>query len=169
MKKEKEYNVFLVDDDLMYINTLEFGLRNDKRNNLIVKSFSTGEACIKEAYASSPDIVVLDYHLNASAKNAMNGMKILSILKRINRDINVVMLSSQDKMEIAVDCLRSGAFDYVIKNDVAFVRLKNSINNIIYDIDMKRNSKLYRSLNIAIGIILFVLLAIIVATSEGRF
>jgi two-component system, OmpR family, response regulator len=148
---------------------LEFGLQNDKRNNLSVKTFSTGEACIKEAYASSPDIVVLDYYLNSSSKNAMNGMRILNILKRINSNIQVIMVSGQDKMEVAVDCLRSGAFDYVIKNEVALVRIKNTINNIIYDIDAKRSNKLYRSLNIAIGIILFVLFAIIITTSEGRF
>lgn len=169
MKKEKTYNVYLVDDDSVYLDTLEYTLQSSPYSNqLNLKTFSTGEACIKEVFTTSPDIVVLDYYLNSTSKKAMNGIKILSILKRFNRNIQVVMLSSQEKMDIAVNSLKYGASDYVIKNENAFSSIKNSINTMLCDIDVKRSSLNYQVWNIAFAILFLTALILLVVTSTGR-
>jgi DNA-binding NtrC family response regulator len=41
------------------------------------------------------------------------------------------MLSSQDKIDVAVNCMHHKAFDYVVKSETAFMRLKLIITNII--------------------------------------
>jgi two-component system OmpR family response regulator len=166
MKKDKAYTIYLVDDDSMYRNTLEYTLKDNLESKLTLKTFSTGEDCLKEIYESNPpDIVVLDYHLNSVSKHAMNGIKILGMLKSFNENIQVIMLSSQEKMDIAVNSVRYGAFDYVIKNESAFVRVRKIVDNIIYNIDLKRNVKTYQSWNLVAGILFLIFLSTIIISN----
>ena len=62
----------------------------------------------------------------------MNGIVTLDKIKYYNKDIAVIMLSSQDKIEVAVDCMLHNASDYVVKSETAFIRLKKSINTIFH-------------------------------------
>jgi len=57
-------------------------------------------------------------------------MQTLDRIKEINAGIPVIMLSSQDKIEVAVSCMHHKAFDYVVKSETAFVRLQKVISNI---------------------------------------
>jgi DNA-binding NtrC family response regulator len=62
----------------------------------------------------------------------MNGIETLDKIKEVNPEIPVVMLSSQDKIDVAVDCMHHKAFDYVVKSETAFMRLKNIISTIMH-------------------------------------
>jgi DNA-binding NtrC family response regulator len=59
-------------------------------------------------------VIILDYHLDGIDKNAMNGIETLDKIKEYDSDIPVVMLSSQDKIDVAISCMHK-AFDYVVK------------------------------------------------------
>ena len=61
------------------------------------------------------------------------------------------MLSGQDNLEIAVDSIKYGARDYVIKNESAFVRMKQIVNNIIENIYLKKDLKRYSIWNWTFG------------------
>ena len=50
--------------------------------------------------------------------------------KAFNPEIPVIMLSSQDKIEVAINCMHHKAFDYVVKSETAFVRLQKIITSI---------------------------------------
>ncbi len=60
----------------------------------------------------------------------MNGIETLDKIKAYNPDIPVVMLSSQDKIEVAINCMHHRAFDYVVKSETAFIRLQKIITTI---------------------------------------
>lgn len=60
----------------------------------------------------------------------MNGMETLDKIKAFNPDIPVVMLSSQDKIEVAITCMHHKAFDYIVKSETAFMRLQKTITSI---------------------------------------
>jgi len=77
-----------------------------------------------------PDVIILDYYLDGIDTTAMNGIETLDKIKAFNQDIPVVILSSQDKIEVAVNCMHHRAFDYVVKSETAFVRLQQIITNI---------------------------------------
>jgi DNA-binding NtrC family response regulator len=64
-------------------------------------------------------------------KNAMNGIQTLDKIKIFNPDIPVVMLSSQDKIEVAINCMHHKAFDYVVKSETAFLRMEKKIETIL--------------------------------------
>lgn len=126
MNKEK-IKLFLVDDDPVFLKSLEIEFL--QHGDFSIETFATGERCI-ENLSYSPDVIILDYHLDGIDKNAMNGMDTLDKIKASYPDIPVVMLSSQDKIDVAVNCMHHRAFDYVVKSETAFIRLQKIITNI---------------------------------------
>jgi DNA-binding NtrC family response regulator len=127
MSTEKKIKLFLVDDDALYLKLLEIELLENA--DFIIETYPTGELCI-ENLSHKPDVIILDYHLDGIDPGAMNGVDTLDKIKAFNPDIPVVMLSSQDKIEVAVDCMHHKASDYVVKSETAFVRLKKTITTI---------------------------------------
>jgi two-component system, OmpR family, response regulator len=125
--EDKRINIFLVDDDALFLKSLEieFFLAAD----VTIETFATGELCI-ENLSHNPDVIILDYFLNGIEENAMDGIKTLDKIKAINPDIPVVMLSSQDKIDVAVNCMHHKAYDYVVKSETAFMRLRKIISTI---------------------------------------
>jgi two-component system OmpR family response regulator len=123
MKTEK-IKLFLVDDDPLFLKSLEIEFLQHAEYS--IQTFETGERCI-EFLSDKPDVIVLDYHLDGIHKDAMNGLEALDKIKVFNQDIPVIMLSSQDKIEVAVNCMHHKAHDYVIKSETAFIRLQKII------------------------------------------
>ena len=123
MKNEK-IKLFLVDDDAVFLKSLEIEFL--QHADFVIETFATGELCI-ENLSDNPDVIILDYHLDGIDKTAMNGMETLDKIKTYNPDIPIVMLSSQDKIEVAISCMHHRAFDYVVKSETAFLRLQKNI------------------------------------------
>ncbi|MDP3359312.1 MAG: response regulator [Lutibacter sp.] len=119
--------LFLVDDDAVYLKLMEIEFL--QHADFDIETYPTGEKCI-ENLSHNPDIIILDFYLDGVDKNAMNGMETLDKIKAINPNIPVVMLSSQDKIDIAISCMHHGAFDYVVKSETAFLRLQKIITRI---------------------------------------
>jgi two-component system, OmpR family, response regulator len=130
MKTKQLINIFFVDDDPIYLKMLENNLKQSKHYTSKVYTYTTGEECIENMHIK-PDVVVLDYYLNGVNKDAMDGIQTLKQIKIKNSNTQIVVLSGQDKIDIAVDCIKNGAFDYIPKSESAFVRTQNAINNIL--------------------------------------
>ena len=111
----------------MFLKSLEIQFLDHA--DFIIEKFSTGELCL-ESLSHNPDVIILDYHLDGIDKNATNGIDTLDKIKIFNPDIPVVMLSSQDKIEVAVNCIHHRAFDYVVKSETAFMHLQKIISLI---------------------------------------
>ncbi len=126
MEKEK-IKIFLVDDDAVFLKALEIEFMHHA--DFTIETYPTGEACIW-SLSHAPDIIILDYYLNGIVKTAMNGLQTLDEIKKFNSEIPVIMLSSQDKIEVAINCMHHKAFDYVVKSETAFVRLQKIITTI---------------------------------------
>ena len=126
MKNEK-ISLFLVDDDAVFLKSLEIEFLSHA--DFTIGAFTTGEHCL-ENLSENPDVIILDYHLDGIDKNAMNGLETLDKIKASHPDIPVVMLSSQDKIDVAINCMHHRAFDYVVKSETAFIRLRKIISSI---------------------------------------
>jgi two-component system OmpR family response regulator len=113
MNNEK-IKLFLVDDDAVFLKSLEIEF-------------------LQHA----------DYRLDGIDKNAINGIETLDRIKSYNSDIPVVMLSAQDKIEVAIDCMHHRAFDYVVKSETAFLRLQKIITSIFSYKKMEKELKWY--------------------------
>lgn len=120
--------LFLVDDDALFLKSLEIDFLATKKFD--VETFPSGEMCI-ENLIKKPDIIVLDYHLDGINVGAINGIETLDIINIDHGNIPVIILSSQDKIEVAVNCMHHKASDYVVKSETSFFRLTKIIDAIL--------------------------------------
>ncbi|MFI5151508.1 MAG: response regulator [Bacteroidia bacterium] len=121
--------IFLVDDDALYLKVLESHFIENPM--LDITSFATGEDCLLQL-SRKPDIIILDYFLNGKNEEAKNGLAILKKIKSEDPRIQVIMLSSYENVEIALDCISCNAFNFIVKNETTFLRLKHSIKQIFH-------------------------------------
>lgn len=120
-------HVFLVDDDPFYRKLLEDVFSNE--NEFKVRSYASSNDCLANI-DKKPDLIILDYQLDSVDSSAPNGLTTLRKIKSLLPDTHVIMMSSQDKIDVAVNCMKNGASDYITKNETAFVKMKISVKNI---------------------------------------
>lgn len=120
MTTRKLTTVFIVEDDAMQRSMLTDHLA--KYPNLKVKGFFSGDACVKEIIVgkAEPDLILLDYFLEAVIGSSKDGMEILTKLKDFSPNSNVIMLTSVDNEKVIELALKKGALDYVVKNALGF-------------------------------------------------
>ncbi|MDP2362712.1 MAG: response regulator [Ignavibacteria bacterium] len=140
MNSDKKIMLFLVDDDAVFLKLLE--IEFIQNGNFHIETYATGELCVANL-SNKPDIIILDYLLDGIEKLAMNGIETLDKIKAFNPEISVVMLSSQDKIDVAIDCMHHKAHDYVVKSETAFLRLKKIITSIVYYRKMEKQLHWY--------------------------
>lgn len=119
--------IFLVDDEPIQNEMLKDYLA--ERFNFNFRLFDNGEEALNNLNLN-PAIVILDYHLNAHKPEAKNGVQILADVKDKNPNAQVIMVSGQDKIQVAVDSMKYGAYDYIVKGETAFARMENTIKRI---------------------------------------
>ncbi|MEJ1239938.1 sigma-54 dependent transcriptional regulator [Chryseolinea sp. T2] len=121
MYEKDPVKIFVVEDDLAYTKFLKYvlGLNPDYE----VEYYTTGKDCLANLY-KNPAIITLDYSLPD-----MPGEKVLNQIRSQDPNISVIIVSAQEKIHTAVELLKSGAFDYITKDEETKDRLLNSIHN----------------------------------------
>src|SRR4029079_2350580 len=123
-------NIFIVDDDPFYLSLLE--KLSAPFSNSAISLFTNGPDCLK-ALSAEPEVILLDYSMEG-----MNGIEVLRRIKRTHPDIEVVFISSQEEVDVAVNSLKLGAAEYLIKND----DLANNLEDILINLNAKRKNNL---------------------------
>jgi two-component system OmpR family response regulator len=158
MQHTDPVSVFLVDDDRLFLKSLEHHLLHTLKLNVRINSFYSAEACLQKMNEST-GMIVLDYFLNNQNPAAMNGLEALKKIKSLFPQVKVIILSGQENMEVAIESIKYGAFDYVVKNDKAFVKIHHLLRNAMSTDKKKFSLKPKQMLWLAI--LAFVLLVII--------
>lgn len=132
----KTYSVFLVDDDPMVLKMLSRYF-TDKQAYKIT-TFSSGEACLA-ALEQKPDMVVLDYNLSSEEEisDQVDGIEVLFKIKEQLPDTQVIMLSAQDEVQVAVDCLKRGSTNYIIKDGNMQFSIHKALDTIVKSRELK--------------------------------
>ena len=122
MENINKFKIFLVDDDHFCLNLYEQHLINMGHTD--VTTFDNGTACLN-SITQNPDIIFLDHNMDV-----LTGFELLKKIKRFNPNIYVVMISGQENMKTAIDALKYGAFDYIIKNDNEAEKMEDVLRRI---------------------------------------
>ena len=117
MKPVSDFSVFLVDDDPFFLSVCEQYLHNTGFTN--VRQFQSGTEFLKNMQLQ-PDLIFLDYNMDS-----LNGIETLKKIKRFNPDSLVVFISGQENIDIAVNALKYGAFDYLVKKNINEEKIKS--------------------------------------------
>jgi DNA-binding NtrC family response regulator len=124
----KSFKIFLVEDDPFFGETLKYYLKLNPDFEVFL--FTTGKGCIENLF-QNPDVICLDFGLPDIAGNVL-----LQKIQQINNRIPTIIISGQEEIEIAVDFLKSGAKDYIVKNAHTKELLWNSIIKIRENISL---------------------------------
>ena len=123
MKNDSDHKlIFVVEDDPMYQRMVKYIFEFNPDHEVHV--FETGKECIQYLHLN-PAIISLDYSLPD-----LSGVEVLKKIKDYNKDIAVVILSSQQDVSTAVTLLKEGAYDYITKDSETKERLLNTITHI---------------------------------------
>ena len=156
--------IIIVDDDPLQRELLHDHL--SKMSGYQILTFSTGEECIAAGKVRKPTIVFLDYNLNSQVKDAMDGLDVLKEIKTSYPDTDVVMISGQDKIEVAVNSIKHGAFDYIVKGEGAFYRAEKTVFNIYRYNKMKGDATHYKKLTLWMGLGIITMVVIVVVLQQ---
>ena len=127
---EKAFKIFVVEDDEWYNRLLVHTLSLNP--DYEIHSFTNGKDCLANLYLE-PDVITLDYRLPD-----MKGLDVLKQIKEINEDIQFILISEQDDIEVVVTLLRHGAYDYIVKSKDIRERLLNTVSNIRQGSNLKK-------------------------------
>jgi two-component system OmpR family response regulator len=137
MYARQNFTIVLIDDDPSMTEMIKDFLMK-KYPKSAISIYHTGEEAL-EGIFTPPDAIVLDYHLDSMSPGALNGLQILKKLKEMYTETPVIFLSGEEKPEIAVNTIKYGAYDYIVKNENAFHRLEILLTNILSHGALKKN------------------------------
>jgi two-component system, NtrC family, response regulator AtoC len=126
---EKPLKIFVVEDNEWYNKLLVHTLSLNP--DYEIKSFFNAKDFLDSLY-ESPGIVTLDYRLPD-----LSGLEVLKKIKQENSDIQVILISEQEDIEMAITLLKHGAYDYITKSEDIRERLLNTVQNIRRDIGFR--------------------------------
>jgi DNA-binding NtrC family response regulator len=113
---------FIVDDDPFWTAILtqiltELGFEN-------IQSFTNGNDCLDNLHLN-PNIIFLDYQMDD-----MDGLEILPKIKSYHSGIKVVFCTAHEDLSVAIDAMRHGSFDYLLKSNASKKEIASLIENM---------------------------------------
>ncbi len=121
--------IFIVEDNEVYAKSLKSFIQNCFPKVNEIKIFRIGEMCLLELHRN-PCIVIMDYFLNSQYGDAENGLEIIKRIKKQNPQTNIILLSAQEKFDIAIEAIEQHNCTYVQKDQDAFNKVENIIKGI---------------------------------------
>lgn len=117
-----QLKIFVVEDDQLFAKTLKFHLSLNP--DYEVELYPDGKKCLDNLY-KNPAMITLDYNLPG-----LTGLQVMRKIKELNKDIPIIVISSQHDVKVAVDLLKEGAYDYIVKDEDMFQRMWKALNEI---------------------------------------
>lgn len=126
--------ILLIDDE----KDIRFAVHEIlKENNFFVREADTVEKALSEIKKKLPDLVILDVLLDEKNRD---GIHILKFIKSLDADLPVIMISGHANIQIAVDSIKHGAFEFLEK-PFNKDRLLNFVNRALENLSLKKENK----------------------------
>jgi len=153
MDIKKSLLIYVVEDNLIFNTMVCQHLKNQNFTN--IKSFVAGNDCIRAVLnGENPDIVIQDYFLDDS-----NGIDVLKAIKKRCKNAEFIFLTANKDIEVAIDCIKYGVSDYIIKDKSDVLKkLVNKVNKVSKVIFARRRDKMILILMVIMIMILFLII-----------
>lgn len=123
MKSIINSNIFIVDDNPFWIK-MQTQMLKDLGFTRIM-TFNNGNDCV-DNLDLNPAIIFLDYHMEG-----INGLQVLQQIKSYYSGINVVFCTNNEDLEVAVDAIKYGSQEYLLKENASKKELTHIIESIL--------------------------------------
>jgi two-component system OmpR family response regulator len=121
--------IFIVEDNPMYAKTLESSIKASFPEMNQVKTFPVGETCLMEL-RRNPDVIIIDYFLDSKYEDAETGLEIIRQIRAEKPDVNIIVLSSQNDIDVVAEAVDKYNCSYVKKDEDAFAKVELLIANL---------------------------------------
>lgn len=157
MQQTKNPLIFIIDDSTVYRDLIVGFLKTNKLSNL--KVYSSGAECMKDLHLH-PDLIILDY-----VSTGINGLEFMAKVRIDHPEIEFIFLSGQNDVEVAVQIMKLGAADYIVKNDKAPYKLVKSVQSMVDSTRREKQAKGFRIGVVGFFVLLFLVIMIIILMS----
>ena len=123
-----DYTIFVVDDE----KTIREGIATELEDDYTVHTFETAEEALEQFLDQRPELILLDIGLPG-----MNGTQALKKFKNIRNDVLVIMITAYEDINLVIECMKSGAYDYIVK-PIYMEALEISIANALETIRLRK-------------------------------
>ena len=151
MALKKNQLIFVVEDNQVYNKLITQYLSKQGYTN--IKPFFNGEECVKAVEKGEvPEVIIEDYFLEN-----MNGLDVLKKVKKLSPETEFVFLTNNESMEVAVNTIKYGAYDYIIKDQVTLDKMIDRIQKISKFKTLKKNNKQIRQMMMLFMLVVFLI------------
>ena len=126
----------LIIDDNLDIRQLVSGILVD--HGFTVREAANYDQALLEINKKLPDVAIIDVKLD---KGDNDGIELLERLKKINDEVPVIMISGHANVQMAIDSLKLGAFEFIQK-PFSTERLLNFLNRAIENVELKKEKRI---------------------------
>ena len=163
IKKNKNPLIFIVEDNPVYSKLIVSFLKTQQYTN--TATFASGEEVL-DAMDRKPVVVIQDYLLEG-----MNGIEVLKKAKTIHPEVEFLFLSGQDSIDVAINSIKYGAYDYIVKDQMALPKMADKISRIISVNRLHTSHKRYKQgvILFFVGLAMIIILLIIIALLSSQF
>ena len=126
--------VVIIEDEEAHFSLMKRAITREFTSASVVH-FLEAATCLERLNQINPTVIITDYLMPG-----MNGVEFLEVLNQQNIDTPVIMITGQGDENIAVQAIKSGAKDYLVKTGDFFTLLPSVIDNVV------RNQRLKQSL-----------------------
>jgi len=123
MLKNLNLEICLVDDDVLCLNLYKQFLKQLGYSN--IELFDNGVDCLERLPKMHPDVIFLDYNMEG-----LNGMEVLKRIKEFDKNIVVLFISGQEDIEVAINTMKHGAVDYLLKASLSTDKLREVMERV---------------------------------------
>ena len=118
MSRKVQPLIFIVDSNVAYRNNVAKFLNDNGFYNL--QSFNCGEECYVLSEGLGADFIIVDHKMD---KDCWNGLEFMHEYKNSYTDSKFIFLFFVTGIELAVECIKCGALDYILKSKLGLNRL----------------------------------------------
>jgi two-component system, OmpR family, response regulator len=127
--KMNSHDIFIVEDNTAYATALQSFIKNAFPDVNRIKVFPAGEIALMEPEAN-PGLIILDYFLDDKYYDAKNGLEVIKQLKEKKPNANIVLLSGQSDISVALEATQKYHCHYVQKGEHAFDRIEEYMKEL---------------------------------------
>jgi len=157
MQQTKNPRIFIIEDSIVYKDLIVNYLKANSFSDISL--YKSGDECLKSLHLK-PDLIILDY-----ISTGMTGLDLMLKVQKDHPDVDFIFLSGQNDVEVAVQIMKLGAADYIVKNDKAPKNLVKSINSLITTTKREKQSKGFRIGVVGFFVLLFLVIMVIILMS----
>ncbi|MCE2846113.1 MAG: sigma-54 dependent transcriptional regulator [Sphingobacteriales bacterium] len=136
--QSSKLNIFVVEDDAWYRELLTHHLSLNPDNS--VRGFESASEVLLALEQETPDAITIDYRLPD-----LDGQQLIKKIKALASDSALIVISGQEDVHTALELLRQGVYDYLVKNEETRERLWNAINNVRTQVVLRSELEQLRS------------------------